>query len=217
MDSINSTLKESQVFQKPILLLGGLMVMRCAVVVFILGIAAGVFGQEPWDIAKTTIKGKKVAIEYGRPILNGDRTVADLLKMLPSDRIWRAGAGPLTLLSTETDLMIGGRKVPAGNYSLYMYCPVKGDYALIVNSEIGQPPDEPLAKATPDRSNRSYPAFMDYTSLIGAKELARIPMKKTSAHYTRILFFEFEPSGDGAVLTIRWGDQAWSVEFQPAE
>jgi hypothetical protein len=92
-----------------------------------------------------------------------------------------------------------------------------GDYALILNSEIGQPPDEPLAKATPDRSNRAYPAFMGYTDSIGSKELARIPMKRVSAPATQILIFAFEQAGKGAVLAIRWGDQAWSVEFQPAE
>jgi hypothetical protein len=193
------------------------MIRRAVPCMFLIGIVAVVFGQEAWDIARTTINGKKVAIEYGRPILKGGRTLADLLKMLPQDRIWRAGAGPLTLLSTETDLMIGRKRVTAGNYSLYMFCPEKGDYALVVNSEIGLQPDEPLAKAASDRSNRAYPAFMDYTGSISAKEVARIPMKRASAPATQILIYDFEPSGKGVVLTIRWGDQAWSVEFQPAE
>ena len=49
------------------------------------------------------------------------------MKQLPPDRIWRAGSGPVTILSTGTDLNIGGKKVVAGSYSLYMYCPEKGD------------------------------------------------------------------------------------------
>jgi len=180
-------------------------------------LAAGilVFGQEAWDIAKTTINGKKVAIEYGRPLLKG-RTLPDLMKQLPPDRIWRAGAGPATILSTETDLMIGTKKVPAGNYSVYMYCPEKGEYALVVNSEIGQPPNEPLPKADANRTNRPYPAFMGYTEAIGSKEVARVPLKQGPAVKSEILTYQFEPSGKGAVLTISWGDQAWTVEFQPA-
>ncbi len=179
------------------------------------GIAAASFAQEAWDIARTSINGKNVSIEYGRPVLKG-RTLESLMRQLPPDRVWRAGAGPITVLSTETDLMIGGKRVPAGNYSLYMYCPEKGDYALLVNSEIGQPASEPLAKAAPDRSNRPYPAFMDYTGSIGKKEVARIPLKQNSAPKSQVLIYSFEPAGNGAVLTISWGEQAWTVEIQPA-
>ena len=191
------------------------MLKRAIAFVAVFGIGAAVFGQEAWDIARTTFNGKKVAIEYGRPLLKG-RTLPELMKQLPPDRIWRAGAGAVTILSTETDLLIGGKKVPAGNYSLYMYCPEKGDYALIVNSEIGQPPGEPFPKADSNRTNRPYPAFMGYTQAIGDKEVARIALKQISATRSEILTYGFEPLGKGAVLTISWGDQAWTVELQPA-
>jgi hypothetical protein len=193
----------------------GLMLKRFIACIAALSAVAGIFGQDAWDIARITINGKKVAIEYGRPLLKG-RTLPDLMKQLPPDRIWRAGAGPVTILSTETDLMIGGKKVSAGNYALYMYCPEKGDYALVVNSEIGQPPGEPLPKADSNRTNRPYPAFVGYTQSIGSREVARIPLKQISAPKSEILTYGFEPAGKGAVLTIAWGDQAWTIEFQPA-
>jgi len=189
---------------------------RFAAFVIAIGAVTAAFGQGPWDIAKTKVKGKNVSIEYGRPVLAG-RTVESLLKQLPPDRVWRAGAGPVTILSTETDLAIGGRKVPAGNYSLYMHCPEKGDYSLIVNSETGQTPGQPLPKATPNRENRDYPAFAGYTTAIGAKEVARVPLKKIPAPNSQILSYSFEPAGEGAVLTIHWGDQAWTTEIQPAQ
>jgi len=188
-------------------------VLICAVV-FVTVFAA--FGQELWDLARTTIDGKNVAIEYGRPRLNG-RNITDLMKQLPPDHVWRAGSGPMTLLMTEADLSIGGKKVPAGNYSLYMYCPEKGDYALLVNSDVGTQEAGPFPKAAPDRSNRTYPHFMDYTFAIGNKEVARIPLKRTAFERRwEVLTYSFEPAGKGALLTIRWGDQAWTVEFQPA-
>jgi hypothetical protein len=183
--------------------------------VFILGTVAGIFGQDVWDIARTSINGKKVAIEYGRPNLKG-RPLESLMKQLPPDRIWRAGAGAMTILSTESDLLIGGKKVPAGNYSLYMYCPEKGDYALVVNSDIGQPQGDPFPKATSDRSNRAYPHFLDYTSSIKGLEVARTPLKHISVGKTEVLIYSLEPSGSGAILTISWGDQAWTVDIQPA-
>lgn len=184
--------------------------------IMIFGAAALACGQEAWDIARTTINGKRVAIEYGRPILKG-RTLADLMKQLPPDRIWRAGAGAISLLTTETDLIIGGKKIPASNYGLYMYCPEKGDYALVINSELDLPPGSVLPKATPNRDNRPYPNFMNYTSDIADKEVARIPMKQISSPKTEVLIYSFEPAGKGALLTIRWGEQAWSVEFQPGD
>ncbi len=181
-----------------------------------LGMVLVCFGQEAWDIARTTINGKKIAIEYGRPLLNG-RTLASLMKMLPPDRVWRAGSGPMTVLSTESDILIGGKKVPAGNYSLYMYCPEKGDYALIVNSDIGQPPGTPLEKAASDRSNRPYPHFMDYTMSIKDQEVARIPLKQISSRRSEVLFYSFETADKGVILTISWGDQSWRAEIQTAE
>jgi hypothetical protein len=191
------------------------VVRRFLICAALLGAVSVVFGQEVWDLARTTIDGKRVAIEYGRPKLNG-RTLSDLMKQLPPDRIWRAGSGPMTLLMTETDLSIGGKRVPAGNYSLYMYCPEKGDYALIINKDIGEQPEGDLPKAASDRSNRPHPHFMDYTMSIKDKEVARVPLKQASTRKSEVLIYSFEPAGDGAILTIWWGDQAWTTELQPA-
>ena len=190
------------------------MFRRSIVGAIILAASAAAYGQA-WDIARTTIGGKQVAIEYGRPVLKG-RTLDSLMKQLPADRIWRAGAGAVTILTTEADLSVGGKKVPAGNYSLYMYCPESGNYALVINRDLGEMPDGVLPKAAPDRGNRPYPHFLDYTMEIAGKEVARIPLKQTSAPKTEVLIYSFEPSGQGALLTIRWGEQAWTVEFQPA-
>jgi len=191
------------------------MFRRFVAFITVLGTAAVVCGQGAWDIAKTTIAGKNVAIEYGRPNLKG-RTLASLMEQLPPDRIWRAGAGPVTILTTEIALVIGGQTVPAGNYSLYMHCPESGTYALIINSDLGEPPGGALPKPSPDRANRPYPHFMDYTMAIADKEVARIPLKQISSPNSAVLIYSFEPAGEGALLTIQWGDQAWTVEFQPA-
>ena len=190
------------------------MLSRFIVGIMIFGASGAAYSQEAWDIARTTIAGKQVAIEYGRPVLKG-RTLDSLMKQLPADRIWRAGAGAVTILSTETDLLIGGKKVPAGNYSIYMYCPESGDYALIINRDLGETVGT-LPKPAPDRANRPHPHFLDYTGEIADKEVARIPLKKISAPKTEVLIYSFEPAGNGALLIIRWGEQAWTLEFQPA-
>jgi hypothetical protein len=191
--------------------------MRRALIGFIilLGFVSKAYCQDVWDIARATVDGKKVAIEYGRPTLKG-RSLSSLMKQLPADRIWRAGSGPVTVLGTETDLLIGGKKVPVGNYSVYMYCPEKGDYALIINSDLGEFSGSPLPKAASDRSNRPYPHSMDYAAIAG-REVARVPLKQITKTRTEVLIYSFEAVAKGALLTIAWGDQAWTVEFNRPE
>src|SRR5262245_31252272 len=92
----------------------------------------------PRDTAKTTIAGSPVAVEYGRPSLKG-RTIDQLLTQLEADRIWRAGVDQVTTLTTGTDLLIGGKKVAKGKYSLYLHCPADGNWSLVVNSDLGIP------------------------------------------------------------------------------
>ena len=42
------------------------------------------------------------------------------MAQLPADRVWRAGVDQVTTLTTEADLMVGGKRVPAGKYTLYV-------------------------------------------------------------------------------------------------
>jgi len=191
------------------------MFARSVVCIMILGAAFAVYAQEARDTAQIKIEGKKVTIEYGRPALKG-RTLADLMKQLPADRIWRAGAGAITTLEMESDLIIGGTKISAGKYSLYMYCPENGDYALVINSDLGMPLGGIIPNAPPERAKQPYPHFWNYSGDIGDKEVARISLKQISLPDTEMLKYTFQPTEKGALLTISWEKQAWTIEFQPA-
>lgn len=187
------------------------MRVRPTTLVVLLGATALVFSQAPWPrgTATTTIGGKKVTIEYGRPSLHG-RTLNEVMKQLPADRMWRAGADIVTTLVTETPLMIGSKKVPAGKYSLYVYCAESGEYSLVLNTDLGQPLIKIFPQAPPSHADDPYPSF-DYTKEIANKEVARAPMKKMPGSPTDQLTFAFQPSKDGALLKLSWGDQAWEL------
>jgi hypothetical protein len=189
------------------------------IVLFTVAFGAAVWawgqGAQGRGTATATVGGKKVAIDYGQPALKG-RKFADLMKQLPGDRMWRAGAGAVTILSTDADLMVGGKRVPAGKYSVYIHCPETGDYSLVLSSDLGQPLGKIWSEAPPNQANEPYPHF-EYTKEIAGKEVARVSLKHAAAPATDVLTYAFSPAGKGAGLTISWGDQAWSVDVQPAK
>ncbi len=193
--------------------------MRINLTAFLLIAGTGVwaFGQggAARATATTVLGGKKIAIDYGQPALKG-RNFADLMKQLPQDRMWRAGSGAVTIFSTEIDLLIGGKKVPPGKYSLYIHCPETGNYSLVLNSDLGQPLSKIWSGAPPNQANEPYPHF-EYTNEIGKSEVVRAPLTKTTVPASDLLTYVFKPSGSGAVLTISWGTQAWSLGVQSAK
>lgn len=180
----------------------------------VMGIAVWALGQAPGrGTAATTIAGKKVSIDYGQPALKG-RKFAELMKQLPGDRMWRAGSGAVTILSTDGDLLVGGKKVAAGKYSVYIHCPESGDYSLVLNSDLGQPLGKIWAEAPAAQAKEPYPHF-EYAKEIAGKEVVRVPLKKTTAPPTDVLTYSFTPGAKGATLSIAWGDQAWTLGVGP--
>jgi uncharacterized protein (DUF2141 family) len=192
------------------------MRLRLFTLVAVLGLAGLAVSQtDARGTSTATIKGKKVTIEYGRPALKG-RAFADLTKQLPGDRMWRAGSGAVTILTTETPLMIGGKTVAAGKYSLYVHCPETGDYSLVLNSDLGQPLSKVWAAAPPSQANEPYPHF-EYTKEIVNKEVVRAPLKKVVAQKVDVLTYDMQPSPNGILLRLVWGDQAWAIELRGAK
>jgi hypothetical protein len=65
--------------------------------------------------AEATIKGKKVSINYGRPSLKG----RDMLGQAKPGMVWRLGMNQPTTLETSGDLVVAGKELKAGKYSLW--------------------------------------------------------------------------------------------------
>jgi hypothetical protein len=171
----------------------------------------------PREAVKASVAGKNVAIEYGRPQLKG-RALADLLKQLPADRIWRAGENEVTTFTTDTDLSIGGKRVAAGKYSLYVHIAEGGDWSLVLNSDPGVPLKEIWAQAPPERANALWPHYTDYDK-IKDKEVVRAAMKAAPAPATpaEALTVTLAAAKDAAALTMAWGGQAWTLELRAAK
>ena len=79
----------------------------------------------PKGHAATQIGDSWIDVEYSRPILRGRQGIFGSgdyygTKVNAGAPVWRAGANVTTRIKTEVDLEIGGTKVPAGEYSLFV-------------------------------------------------------------------------------------------------
>jgi len=165
--------------------------------------------------ATATVKGKQVVVDYGRPELKG-RKIDDLLGQLPPDRMWRAGLNQVTTLETGLDLMIGGKKVPAGKYSLYVHAPKTGDWQLAINSDPGIELIKIYPQAPPAVAQALWPRLDGY-SKIADKEVARVALQSgTASPAVEMFTITLEPGGGGGTLKLAWGDKTWSVRMTPA-
>jgi hypothetical protein len=163
-----------------------------------IGLAATALAQDSRGAAAATIGGQKVEIDY--------------------DRIWRAGENQVSTLTTAGDLMIGGTKVPAGKYSVYVHAGESGAWSLILNKDLGVPLGQMWDGAPDNMKEEPWPHLRGYTEAIKDKEVVRAAMKKAEGAKPADLFtMSFAEQGKGADLTLAWGDQAWKVEVHPAE
>jgi len=183
------------------------MTLRFAAVAAALCLAATGSAQDknPRGAATGTVGGKKVTIDYGRPALKG-RSIDELLQKLPEDRMWREG-----------DITIGGKKIPAGKYSLYVNAPAAGEWSIAINSDLGLPLVKLWDKAPDNMKNEPWPHLEGYKN-IATKELARAPMKSGKVSPAAELFtVDMKPAGSGSTLTLSWGERSWSLDVQPGK
>ena len=86
--------------------------------------------------------GKWIEISYSRPILRGRTNIfgkgADYGKLVNGGApVWRAGANNTTRIKTEVPLVLGGKTLPAGEYSLFVDLKESG-WTLIVSKQAYQ-------------------------------------------------------------------------------
>src|ERR1700682_3350486 len=78
--------------------------------------------------------GKTIAVAYSSPRMRGRKIFGDLV---PYGEVWRAGADDATSFVTNTDLVVGGKNVPSGKYTLFTF-PTQSKWTLIVSQQSGE-------------------------------------------------------------------------------
>src|SRR3954454_16491478 len=163
------------------------------------------------------VDGKWIEITYGRPALRGrdvfgsGASYGKALNDLPIGEfgpppVWRAGANVSTRLMTEAALTIGDKKVPPGEYSLFIDVKSPRDWTLIVSSWKAQ-----------QRFDQN-----DRTALWGAygytpeKDVARVAMKVETIPFSveQLTWAFLDVTADSGRMAIAWAKTLASVPFK---
>ncbi len=138
--------------------------------------------------------GKSVKIDYSSPRAKGRKIfgTASEKALVPYGEIWRTGANEATKFVTDANLMVGGKAVPAGSYTIFTV-PKADEWWLVISKKTGE-------------WGTDYP---------GEKEdLVRAPMKvsKTAAPVDNFLI-AFDHAGAKCTLRMEWENTRASIEI----
>jgi hypothetical protein len=150
--------------------------------------------KRPSPPASTECKfsdGKTIKIDYSSPRAKGRKIFGEASEkaLVPYGEVWRTGANDATTFVTDANLNVGGKDVPAGNYTIFTI-PTADKWTLIVNKKTGE-----------------WGIPYKYES----DELARVDMRvsKTSALVENFTI-AFDQSGSKCTLRMEWENtRAW--------
>ncbi|RDV15550.1 DUF2911 domain-containing protein [Pontibacter diazotrophicus] len=75
-----------------------------------------------------------ITVNYSSPAVKGRQIWGDLV---PYGEVWRAGANEATTVTVDEDVMVEGKELPAGTYSLYTI-PGEDEWTVIFNKTAKQ-------------------------------------------------------------------------------
>ena len=133
--------------------------------------------------------GKTITVDYSSPRANGRKIYGGLV---PFGEVWRTGANEATTFVPTANLTIGGKDIPAGNYTMFTV-PAQDKWTLIINKKTGE-----------------WGIPYKYES----DELARVDMtvSKTSAPVENFTI-SFHEMGTGCHMYIDWENTRATVEI----
>jgi hypothetical protein len=133
--------------------------------------------------------GKTIKTDYSSPRLRGRKMIGG---NNPYGEVWRMGANDATTFVTDANLVVGGKDVPAGSYTLFAI-PNTDKWTLIISKKTGE-------------WGTQYPG--------AGEDLARVDMK-VSALPSKLENFtiSYQPSSDGCTLQADWDMTRASVDI----
>jgi hypothetical protein len=151
----------------------------------------------PMGMARTMLGDAYVRVVYGRPYKRDRKIIFGTKEsgaVVVYGERWRTGANEASELTVTRDVLVGGQKLPAGTYSLST-TPAPGTWKVHFNSKLG------LDGLGTFANNTFTPVDLAPTDVltVSAPE-TQLPEDKEVDQLT----FEFEKTGGGADMVLRW-------------
>src|ERR1700720_60788 len=132
--------------------------------------------------------GKTIKTDYSSPRMKGRKIYGDLV---PFGEVWRTRANDATTFITSADVVVGGKDVPAGSYTLFTV-PNADKWTLIINKKTGE-----------------WGIPYKYE----ADELGRVDMKVSpTSSPVENFTIALASMGSGCTLTMSWENTQASVD-----
>jgi len=133
--------------------------------------------------------GKTIGVDYSSPRMRGRKIYGGLV---PYGQVWRTGANEATTFVTNANLVVGGKEVPAGSYTLFTI-PSEDKWTLIISKRTGE-------------WGTSYPGE--------EQDLVRVAMKVTKLPSPVENFtVAFDRAGSTCTIHLDWETTRASAEF----
>ena len=151
----------------------------------------------PMGMARITLGDTYVRVVYNRPYKRGRNNIFGTREagaVVPFGERWRTGANEATEISVTDDVLVGGKKLAAGTYSLFT-TPGPDTWTFHFNSRLGLDGVGIFANDT------FTPVDLGPTDvLVVSVPATELPEDKEVDQLT----FAFEKTGTGADMVLRW-------------
>jgi len=133
--------------------------------------------------------GKTITVNYSSPRMHGRKIFGGLV---PYGEVWRAGADDATSFVTTADVVMSGKNVPAGRYTIFIL-PTAAKWTLIISKQVGE-------------FGIPYPGEQ--------YDFARVDMKISKLPSPLENFtISFDPAGSSCAMKLDWETTRASIDI----
>lgn len=164
----------------------------------------------PVGIAKVNLGDTYVKVTYGRPYMRGREVFGapegSTTYLVPFGQLWRTGANEATEITATGDILLGGRRLAAGTYSVFTV-PGPTSWSLRFNAALGL-----------DGTNRQDPETGEFRPAYDtSRDVLQVDVpSSTLDEVVDQLTITLERTATGADLVLRWERTEVRVPVSPA-
>lgn len=153
----------------------------------------------PMGMAKTHLGDTYVKITYSRPYMRGRDIFGpgegEVGYLVPFGQVWRLGANEATEITATAPILVAGSRLEAGTYSMFAI-PGPDEWTIHFSPQLGLDGTGMLDPVTGAFTADVYDPAMDVLRI----DAPSVELEDMVDQFT----IAFEPTDDGAVLTVSW-------------